>query len=690
MSVRHQCRAAAAAVAFTLVALVGWAAPASAHTNLLGTEPPDGAAVEQSPTDVTLVFSENVEIQLTRVQITNGSGASVAIGPLARDPQHPTHLLVPLPAGLPADTYRVVFTTRDSTDLHETSGAIVFGVATVPPAAVTAVTSTGTRPAEVALRWISRAGLALILGALAFIVFVLGGSGRTLGPDDGVSLTIQRRRQLRLVIIGAALVALAESGILFLQAADIGSLGSSLSRVLLHSEFGSRWILTVIVLLGLGLFLPVLGRRYTVTKGRLAFGVAIVLSGIGAISGHSGGNSGVLSVRIAMRALHLVSVGTWAGGLVALLVALSAARPVGPEALSGDAARRLRTALLARFGELALVAFVGAVVSGLVLSGEQVSTVTALLSTLYGTALLIKIGVLGLVAIVGFRHAWRVRRWQRAPVRDASAPAASAARAPLTRRSLTLEVVGALLVIGLGATLGATSPARGPRFDPPPKDVFPSTLSVQQGDLLVRVSIKPNRPGRNLLSADMTSTRRPPGHAVTAVTFRLRAPGGDPAGDEFRGVSTGPATLSSPAAGIGNSPGFAAAPVNHFEVPVQLTPGDLGVTALLDRGSAQPERVDLHWTVNPRGVKRAKTVLSDTRLAPWTLALGLVALVFGAVCGVFDRRRRRRAHEHRGGFHPAGRHAPTRGTGPELEPGTLPVEAASEGVASGVGGDGRR
>ena len=101
------------------------ASPASAHTDLVGSDPAADSMLREAPAQVTLEFNEPMEPGLSKVALANGDRAtelSVAAG------SEPTTLVAELPAPPMADgtwevTYRVT-----SADGHPVQGTLRFTV----------------------------------------------------------------------------------------------------------------------------------------------------------------------------------------------------------------------------------------------------------------------------------------------------------------------------------------------------------------------------------------------------------------------------------------------------------------------------------------------------------------------------------------------------------------------------------
>jgi copper transport protein len=601
-------------------AILAWAGAASAHTVFEGSDPPDGASLAVSPRTVSLAMNSDIDVSLARVQLTDGARHNLPIERISVDETRPTRLIVQL-GSLPPETYRLSFSIRDSVDLHVTASSIVFGVSTVPSLKATRPPSRGPDGSEVALRWLARSGLAVLLGALTVMLLVVPQAFARTRTVSGL-----QRRLVDLALAGVVTAAVGDTALLCLQATQIGPLGPTFSRLLSQSDFGRRWLIGMQLSVGLLLLLWWLrrqtgegksvhlqrassGRRswYRVSFVPLAICLLAVAQTVAVgVSGHTGGSSSPTGADVGLRAIHLVSVGAWVGGLVALVIVLVTLRRgrAGPGA---DSATLGRTILLRRFSAVAATGMVVVVVSGLLMTGDQVQTVTALLTTRYGIILLLKVAVVGGVALLGLRHAWLVARRVKDPALDRR-----------LRRSLPLEAVGGLIVVLLGAALGATAPARGPQFGPRPAR-SPAVITSSAADLIVRTSLEPNRPGRNLLAVDVLNTRRPAPAPITQVTVRLQ-------NAEGRLVKLTNVTDS------------------HWDGGgVNLTSGDLVVVVTVERPGRPATEASLPWTVNGPDIWRQPTVLSSARVAPWATDTAIAVAVLGLVIAGLSRWKRRRA-----------------------------------------------
>src|SRR5690606_27792126 len=126
---RHGRPAPAGALLVLLAALVAvlgaGASPAAAHAVLVSSSPGEGERLPQGPTEVSLVFSEEVDGELGGVQVLDSTGARVDVGAAVQP--SPSQLQVDVAPDLADGTYLVSYRVV-SADGHPVSGAVVFAV----------------------------------------------------------------------------------------------------------------------------------------------------------------------------------------------------------------------------------------------------------------------------------------------------------------------------------------------------------------------------------------------------------------------------------------------------------------------------------------------------------------------------------------------------------------------------------
>jgi hypothetical protein len=222
---------------------------------------------------------------------------------------------------------------------------------------------------------------------------------------------------------------------------------------------------------------------------RLVTAMSMLFVVVGAYGGHSaiGGNQWVGS---ALRWVHFAAISLWIGTVAVAWwctradeSTLTLWRPVGR--LAGWAA-----------------AVTG--LSGFVLSGRTVATVTALLRTQYGFVVLVKVVCLVAAAVVGWSAARSIRRGHRPRV--------------------VPELVVGVLALSAAALLGGSGPAVGPQFAAV-SVVSPQVATGDLADLTVSVNLSPARVGANLLQVEVLNTRRPEPGVIRSIRVRLERQG---------------------------------------------------------------------------------------------------------------------------------------------------------------------
>lgn len=139
VSLTRRLAAIAAAIGLGLAAVLITAVPASAHDELLVSDPADGASVETLPEEISLTFSAFPldEPGATLVEVTDATGAALTSGDPVVDGTEVTQALAGPATGAVSVLWKIV-----SSDGHPIDGEFTFTVAGGDPSA------TATAPAE--------------------------------------------------------------------------------------------------------------------------------------------------------------------------------------------------------------------------------------------------------------------------------------------------------------------------------------------------------------------------------------------------------------------------------------------------------------------------------------------------------------------------------------------------------------
>jgi copper transport protein len=182
-----------------------------------------------------------------------------------------------------------------------------------------------------------------------------------------------------------------------------------------------------------------------------------------------------------------------------------------------------------------------------------------------------------------------------------------------------------LVLLAIAAALAATPPARGPSWDVA-ADRAPATgeIAAAADDLLLTVSVKPGRPGPNLITLGVFDTRRPAPAPIERVSVTLTAPG-----------STAGSPIEASPLGGGR---YSAAS------DLVSAPGEWAVAITIDRPGLPVATLTTPWSIVPPPAPAdvRPELVSKRPLEPiltWAAALAAVAFVGLLALAVLLRRR---------------------------------------------------
>ena len=449
-------------LSLVVAAVVATAAPAAAHAELSGTEPPAGAQLETSPEAVVLTFTEPVEAETGAVQVFDGDGDRVDDGDVQGDGSA-VRLPVDLDDGGYVVTYRVV-----SVDGHPISGGFTFRVGQeaeevdqtlVEELLAGQGSDTGVGAAAAVVRVLAFAAIVLLVGA-AFTVAVLWPAG----ADDG------RARRLLTGSLGVLAVATAVG--IGLQASDVAGLGlaDAVRPSLVADELGRRYgllsLARLLLLVPAGFLLVALFRGagraawWRASAAAIAVGIAVVT----ALNGHAAGGRWQAAALVA-DVVHVLAAAAWLGGLALLVVAVLRRDDDVPSVVPA-------------FSRVAFLAVVVLVATGSFQGYRQVGSIDGL-DTTYGRLLLGKVlAVAGLVALAALsRQIVRHRLGEEGGVGE-------------LRRSVGIEAVLAVVVLAVTALLVDATPGTATVLEPV------SVTKVVDG-VVIDVEVVPAQAGPN-------------------------------------------------------------------------------------------------------------------------------------------------------------------------------------------------
>lgn len=491
--------------------------PASAHANLSQSDPPANSVLAAPPDEIRLWFTEPLEPEFSRMIVYDQQGDPVPGITSMVDPADPKQMYAAI-SGMAEGAYTIEWRVVSTADGHPTQGSfsLMIGAATAAGSALPEAESETVPAPDTLIRWFNLFSMSLAMGGLGFYLFVWQPAHLPLNPQA-------TQRIHALVWIGWALLGVAGLGMLALQTANTAQVSvlealtdPALQTTLTQTRFGDLWFIRSILWAGMGLVLLLLRSQ------ALGYPVAGLLAG-GILLTHSlFSHASAAPDRVpAISAdwLHLAASSLWIGGLVAFLAT------VGPVKRQSQAAGLSH--MVGYFSNFGRVAVASLIITGLYSAWLHVGSPEALLTTLYGQALLIKgLLILPLLGIAGINLLLTQRQLQ----------AGNIAWFQALRGLLSAEIALTLAVLVTVGLMTSIAPARGvvalraassslPAATPISETQTASNLFGGEG-LTVQLDISPGSVGSNTFRLTITGEAGQPVEDVGRVHLRFTSPSG--------------------------------------------------------------------------------------------------------------------------------------------------------------------
>jgi copper transport protein len=503
---------------FVVALVLVLARPAEAHATLVRSTPAAGALLDTAPPAVVLEFSENLDPSFSTVQLRNGADQIVNAGPGVIDPAAPRVVRLPL-AALPKDSYTAVWKVRSADDGHVTEGSVPFGVgvaitttALIPPLGAPDPATLPPSPLDALTRWLNVLMAAVALGGLPFALLVWRPAWRATqraGADCQTTDVAMAHMLRRLLIVGGALFLLTNLLFLVAQAATAAdvplaqAVGAPVLQ-LLGGRSGMLWLARVALTLLLGaiaLRLPPAGQGTTWPWwAALLLGGAVLLTI--SLSSHGAAVPAETALTVGLDWLHLAAMVAWLGGLVPLAIALRAAQR------DPNGALPLAT-LIPRFSRLAASCIVVLTLTGVYNYLLHVNALDLLAATTYGRALLVKLGLFGVLLLLGGLNLLILSRRLRTSGNRLARAFGRSVQSELVAGALLLLAVGVMTSVAPSTTAWEEHERQG----------IAQTATVGDVDLTLRIA--PAQIGDNELAVDIADRRPGAQAAPSKVLLRF-------------------------------------------------------------------------------------------------------------------------------------------------------------------------
>lgn len=483
--------------------------PSMAHGFIVRAVPENRAVLERPPTRVQYWFSESLEREFSAILVRDQTGAILAEGGVS--PDNATLLTVSLPRDLPDGAYIVELRPAFASDGHVNAESRVFFVGQEVGGVIGQAADDQAIPLEALWRTLLIGSVTLLFGVFTLYSAVLlpawGNPQYRAGQlPPRVMTRLNWIVGIALIIaIGANSLALLQQSMVFFNVSLLTVIEQNLwSVVRIGSRFGDIWNARMLLLIiGAGLFAGSLYWRETQPESVRAFWTAkawlfaLILASFSVIS-HGAGSLLLPWIAIAVDWLHLVGVGFWIGGLMALVLVLRPA--LSP--YQGETRRVALLAVLKRFSPLAFASAIVVTVSGIYSASLWINRPDDL-QTSFGGSLLFKIALIALLLAVAAIHRIslqpeRFARWH-------------------GRFHLSLPIESAI-AIGVLAAAGWLTATPIPVPDFAQAEIPAPQASVNIADYTIVQTILPGGPGVNTYDTVITRDGQP----VEGLTVELQ------------------------------------------------------------------------------------------------------------------------------------------------------------------------
>lgn len=449
-------------LAFVVVALLTVLTPAqiaSAHAILLTSEPAPSAVLDQSPTEITLFFSEEVDTVFGKIRILDSSGTEIQTIEPVRDKANNTIIRTPI-STLGEGTYLVIWRLASS-DSHPVQGSFSFQIGN-KSVEISALGSYqvlerhGLARLFDIIRWVTYVGVVLLIGGIGLLQAV-----RTdrLSPRSALAL----KGGWAFVAIGTleGLIAYGPhiSGYKIYRAVDLSLLWETLT-----TQYGKMQLAQLVLLGIIGALIAVIQFRGTwwwkFGAWASLVGVTLTLS----LAGHPVVTNPV-ALSVGLDMLHLLAVSLWVGPLLIIVYDRNMWLATDESTSAPSLQWFSRTAGFA----VPVIVITGTLQAWLMLDGFG-----QILDSRYGRTLIVKVCLVIVLIALGAVSRKAMQRKQSGTL----------------RQSMGIEVLFGLIILALTSTLVAM---------PPKGEIEPAPLSSSsfQGQMIVELSLTSARVGQS-------------------------------------------------------------------------------------------------------------------------------------------------------------------------------------------------
>jgi putative copper resistance protein D len=297
----------------------------------------------------------------------------------------------------------------------------------------------------------------LLFGEVVFRLFVAGPVFAQASEDARLAFELFDRRLRSLTLYSLAVCFVSGCSWLWIVAARVSSANlidalhpDVLGMLLVKTQFGLLWEVRVAIMAGFAALLFLKKRGTQLLKLLFTAALLATLS----LAGHAGAGIGEGRwVQLTNDALHLIAAGIWPAGLAPFAFFLT-------HALQAERPKDVYVAawVTRRFSLVSLVTVGALAITGAVNGYFLVGTFHGLAATVYGRLLLLKLGLIGVMVLIGAFNLLGLKPRILVAVQSAALEKSLSLLRSL-RRNVLIELCLGTVVIMVVGVLGITPPA---------------------------------------------------------------------------------------------------------------------------------------------------------------------------------------------------------------------------------------
>jgi len=460
------------------------------HATIVKTEPANGQQIKDPPSEITINYSEGV--QLAEISVFDSDGNKLSQRPQI-DSTDNRIVIIPLQEigdGVYTVSWQVL-----SVDGHTTNDNFFFIVGDKIPSRDFFLelysqkeTTYNLSFVEPFFRWLTLSALVILVGIPASMILVLHADTR--------NLILEKKKKFlkNLLVCGSLVIAIAAT---ILAVKQMSSVYTSINLenfiTFISSLLGVSWIAKLVLIFGLiGILVSTKSWKIWIVSA-IAAGIMTQLTI--SLTSHSTSIIGG-AIPFVTDFIHLFASSIWVGGV--FLLAVIAIPTIGSQ--NESFSRNNIIVTIKRFSILAVFSVTVLAITGLVMTSWHVPSFDSMFLTVYGTALSIKITLLSSAITIGAANRFVVPKlFAKSTDKKFLKSLSSLVR---------VELVVLFLVLVMSGILTSAQPAAS-EFAKQHKieEKFSMTESID--DITVTIDITPKQVGLNVFDLYLTKNGQP-------------------------------------------------------------------------------------------------------------------------------------------------------------------------------------